>query len=105
MDFFGRFFEGAQDAAELGRIGRYYAVEDMLTEAPTEKYGKTTLRQHYERISVEGQEYDPYTTMLAKKKWMLLSHEEEDDGDSGDDDDDGADDSVDVDDDDDGSIG
>ena len=95
MDFFGRFFEGAQDAAELGRIGRYYAVEDMLTEAPTEKYGKTTLRQHYERISVEGQEYDPYTTMLAKKKWMLLYHDEEDD-----DDDDGADDSVDDDDDD-----
>ena len=99
MDFFGRFFEGAQDAAELGRIGRYYAVEDMLTEAPSEKYGQTTLRQHYERISVEGQEYDPYTTMLAKKKWMLLSHDDEDDGD------DGNDDCVDDDDDDDGSIG
>ena len=33
-----------------------------------EKYGKVTLRQHYERIAIEGQEYDPYTTMLAKPK-------------------------------------
>ena len=88
LDFFGRFFEGAQDAAELGRIGRYYAVEDMLTETPTEKYGQTTLRQHYERISVEGQEYDPYTTMLAKKKWMFLLLLLIDDDDYDDDDDD-----------------
>jgi len=57
-----------EDAAELGRIGKYYAVEDMLTTEPGEKFGKVTLRQHYERIAVEGQEYDPYTTMLAKKK-------------------------------------
>ena len=42
-------------------------VEDMLTTAPTEKYGTVTLREHYERIAVEGQEYDPYTTMLAPK--------------------------------------
>jgi divinyl chlorophyllide a 8-vinyl-reductase len=37
----------------------------MLTTAPEAKYGAVTLRQHYERIAVEGQEYDPYTTMLA----------------------------------------
>ncbi|KAJ1423534.1 3,8-divinyl protochlorophyllide a 8-vinyl reductase, putative chloroplast precursor [Ochromonadaceae sp. CCMP2298] len=66
--FFGQFFEGAADAAELGRIGKYYAVEDMLTETPQEKFGTVTLRGHYERIAVEGQEYDPYTTMLAPKK-------------------------------------
>lgn len=65
--FFGQWFQGAEDAAELGRIGKYYAVEDMLTTAPTEKYGTVTLREHYERIAVEGQEYDPYTTMLAPK--------------------------------------
>jgi divinyl chlorophyllide a 8-vinyl-reductase len=40
----------------------------MLTTDPAEKFGSVTLRQHYERIAVEGQEYDPYTTMLAKKK-------------------------------------
>lgn len=53
------------DAAELGRIGKYYAVEDMLTVDPDEKFGSTTLREHYTKISVEGQEYDPYTTMFA----------------------------------------
>jgi divinyl chlorophyllide a 8-vinyl-reductase len=68
LAFFGKFFDGAEDAAELGRIGKYYAVEDMLTTKAEEKFGSITLRQHYERIAVEGQEYDPYTTMLAPKK-------------------------------------
>jgi divinyl chlorophyllide a 8-vinyl-reductase len=66
--FLGRWFPGMEDAAELGRIGKYYAMEDMLTTAADEKYGTLTLREHYERIAVEGQEYDPYTTMLAGKK-------------------------------------
>ena len=66
--WFGKFFPGMEDAAELGRIGKYYAVEDMLTTEPSQKFGSTTLRQHYERIAVEGQEYDPYTTMLASNK-------------------------------------
>lgn len=64
----GKLFPSVEDAAELGRIGKYYAVEDMLTTAPMEKYGRTTLRQHYERIKVEGQDYDPYTTMFSTKK-------------------------------------
>jgi len=68
LAFFGKFNDGAKDAAELARIGKYYAVEDMLTTAPSEKFGAVTLRQHYERIAVEGQEYDPYTTMLGKPK-------------------------------------
>ena len=49
-------------------IGKYYAVEDMLTTKSEEKFGQVTLRQHYERIAVEGQDYDPYTTMLAGNK-------------------------------------
>ena len=68
LAFLGKFSDGAKDAAELARIGKYYAVEDMLTTDVSEKFGKITLREHYERIAVEGQEYDPYTTMLAKKK-------------------------------------
>ena len=40
----------------------------MLTTAPTEKFGSVTLAQHYERIAREGQDYDPYTTMLAGRK-------------------------------------
>lgn len=55
-----------ENAAETGRIGKYYAVEDMLTTEPDEKFGTITLQEHYDRIAVEGQEYDPYTTMFAK---------------------------------------
>ena len=40
----------------------------MLTTDPAEKYGTTTLRAHYERIAVEGQEYDPYTSVFGSKK-------------------------------------
>mmetsp|Transcript_4620 Transcript_4620/g.10435 ORF Transcript_4620/g.10435 Transcript_4620/m.10435 type:complete len:395 (+) Transcript_4620:6199-7383(+) len=58
--------EGFENAAETGRIGKYYAVEDMLTTAPEEKFGTMTLQEHYNKIAVEGQEYDPYTTMFAK---------------------------------------
>ena len=58
--------EKFENAAELGRIGKYYAVEDMLTTDPSEKFGTMTLQEHYDKIAVEGQEYDPYTTMFAK---------------------------------------
>jgi divinyl chlorophyllide a 8-vinyl-reductase len=27
-----------------------------------------TLQDHYNRIAVEGQEYDPYTTMFARAR-------------------------------------
>jgi divinyl chlorophyllide a 8-vinyl-reductase len=55
--------EKLENAAELGRIGKYYALEDMLTEAPEEKFGTITLQEHFDRIAIEGQEYDPYTTV------------------------------------------
>ena len=58
--------EQFENAAELGRIGKYYAVEDMLTTDPSEKFGTMTLQEHYNKIAVEGQEYDPYMTMFAK---------------------------------------
>ncbi|KAL7430342.1 hypothetical protein ACHAXH_003078 [Discostella pseudostelligera] len=58
--------EKFENAAELGRIGKYYAVEDMLTTDPEEKFGTMTLQEHYNKIAVEGQEYDPYTSMFAK---------------------------------------
>lgn len=62
-DTFGS--EKFENAAETGRIGKYYAVEDMLTTKPEEKFGTMTLMEHYKKIAVEGQEYDPYTTMFA----------------------------------------
>lgn len=67
IEFVSSASEKLDDAAEFGRIGRYYAIEDMLTTEPADKYGKTTLRQHYERIAVEGQEYDPYTSVFGNK--------------------------------------
>jgi len=59
--------EKLEDAAEFGRIGRYYAIEDMLTTDPADRYGKITLREHYERIAIDGQEYDPYTSVFGSK--------------------------------------
>lgn len=60
--------ESLEDAAETGRIGKYYAVESMLTTDPEEKYGTITLQEYYNRIAVEGQDYDPYTTMFARAR-------------------------------------
>ena len=53
--------EKLEDAAEYGRIGKYYAVEDMLTTNPEEMYGKITMQDHYNKIANEGQ--DPFTPM------------------------------------------
>ena len=67
--------EKFEDYAELGRIGKYYAVEDMLTTKPEEKFGTITLQEHYDRIAVEGQEYDPYTSMFAKSPTAKMKAE------------------------------
>ena len=83
LQWIGTTFNSAKfdDAAELGRIGKYYAVEDMLTTDPAEKYGRTTLRQHYEYIAANGQEYDPYTTVFgsrdAKEKFAKQKQQQE----------------------------
>ena len=50
-----------EDAAEYARIGKYYAVVDMLTTDPSEKYGKITMQDHYDKIANQGQ--DPFTPM------------------------------------------
>jgi divinyl chlorophyllide a 8-vinyl-reductase len=56
--------EFLEDAAEYARIGKYYAVEDMLTTDPDEKYGKITMRDHYNKIACQGQ--DPFTPMYVQ---------------------------------------
>ena len=38
----------------------------MLTTADAERYGAMSLREHYENVAKNGQEYDPYTTVFAK---------------------------------------
>ena len=68
--------EQLENAAELGRIGKYYAVEDMVTEKPEEMYGTITLQEHFNRIATQGQEYDPYTTMFAKAPQKAEKKEE-----------------------------
>ena len=57
------FLQNTRVYCVIGNQGKYYAVEDMLTTDPSEKFGTITLQEHYDRIAVEGQEYDPYTTM------------------------------------------
>jgi divinyl chlorophyllide a 8-vinyl-reductase len=73
-DFTG--LEQLEDAAETGRIGKYYAVEEMLTTDPLEKYGKITLQQHYNRIAVEGQEFDKYTNSFARARVGIFGGED-----------------------------
>jgi len=58
-------WEALQNAAESVRIGKYYAVEDMVTTDPNEKYGTITLQEHFNRIAAEGQEYDPYVRQFS----------------------------------------
>jgi len=55
--------EALEDAAETARIGKYYAVEDMLTTDPAEKYGTITMQDHFNKIAAQGQ--DPFTPVRA----------------------------------------
>ena len=48
-----------EDVLETSKIGKYYAVEDMLTTDEEEKYGKITMMDHFEKIARDGQ--DPFT--------------------------------------------
>ncbi|XP_022137970.1 divinyl chlorophyllide a 8-vinyl-reductase, chloroplastic [Momordica charantia] len=63
LDFLVKFFPAMEDAAEYGKIGRYYAAESMLildTETgeysaeKTPSYGKDTLEDFFERVLREG---------------------------------------------------
>lgn len=60
-----------EDAAEIARIGKYYASEDMLTTDPNEKYGTVTLQEHYQWLIAQGRpEEDPYTNdaLITRKQ-------------------------------------
>ncbi|KAK9139437.1 hypothetical protein Scep_009118 [Stephania cephalantha] len=63
LDFLVKFFPALEDAAEFGKIGRYYAAESMLILDPdtgeysaekTPSYGKDTLEEFFERVLREG---------------------------------------------------
>ena len=63
LDTFAGFFANMRDAAEFGKIGRYYAAESMLVldeetgeydAAATPSYGTDTLKDFFKKVSVEG---------------------------------------------------
>lgn len=56
---FGRDSQKWEDVLETAKIGKYYAVEDMLTTDETEKFGSITMMDHFAKIAREGQ--DPFT--------------------------------------------
>jgi len=52
-----------EDVLETSKIGKYYAVEDMLTTEDEEKFGSISMMDHFEKIAREGQ--DPFTPVRA----------------------------------------
>ncbi|KAJ0093112.1 hypothetical protein Patl1_25578 [Pistacia atlantica] len=63
LDFLVKIFPAMEDAAEFGKIGRYYAAESMLILDPetgeysaekTPSYGKDTLEEFFKRVLREG---------------------------------------------------
>jgi divinyl chlorophyllide a 8-vinyl-reductase len=63
LDGLGNLFPNLKEAAEFGRIGRYYATESMLVYDPatgqydaaaTPSYGDTTLEMFFSKALKEG---------------------------------------------------
>jgi divinyl chlorophyllide a 8-vinyl-reductase len=48
-----------KDVLETSKIGKYYAVENMLTTDDEEKFGNIRMMDHFEHIARVGQ--DPFT--------------------------------------------
>ncbi|GJP57234.1 hypothetical protein CLOM_g16262 [Closterium sp. NIES-68] len=65
LDLLAKAFTSLEDAAEFGKIGRYYAAESMLVwdeqrqrydADATPSYGKDTLREFFEKVVRDGME-------------------------------------------------
>ncbi|KAK0608039.1 hypothetical protein LWI29_024590 [Acer saccharum] len=63
LDFLVKIFPSMEDAAEFGKIGRYYAAESMLILDPetgeysaekTPSYGEDTLEEFFDKVLREG---------------------------------------------------
>ncbi|KAL1543131.1 3,8-divinyl protochlorophyllide a 8-vinyl-reductase (NADPH) [Salvia divinorum] len=63
LDFLVKIFPSLEDAAEFGKIGRYYAAESMLIWDPetgeydadsTPSYGNDTLEEFFKRVLEKG---------------------------------------------------
>lgn len=71
IEFFAKFWPSPKwkDVLETAKIGKYYAVEDMLTTEEDEKFGSIRMMDHFEKIAREGQ--DPFTPVYVSN--LLLS--------------------------------
>lgn len=63
LELFGKVAPNLKEAAEFGRIGKYYATESMLVydadkgqydAAATPSYGEETLEMFFQRVLDEG---------------------------------------------------
>ncbi|XP_021771177.1 divinyl chlorophyllide a 8-vinyl-reductase, chloroplastic-like [Chenopodium quinoa] len=63
LDFLAKVIPSLEDAAEFGKIGRYYAAESMLVLDPetgeysadkTPSYGRDTLEEFFQKVLTEG---------------------------------------------------
>jgi len=65
IEFFAKFWPSPKwkDVLETAKIGKYYAVEDMLTTEEDEKFGSIRMMDHFEKIAREGQ--DPFTPVYV----------------------------------------
>jgi divinyl chlorophyllide a 8-vinyl-reductase len=63
LDALGKVIPGLKEAAEFGRIGKYYATESMLVldektgqydAEATPSYGKETLEMFFKRVLKDG---------------------------------------------------
>ena len=70
-------YTSLQSAAELARIGKYYGVEDMLTTDPSQQFGRTTVRMHYEAAKLKGEAFDPNLNIMSNLSRVLKSKKEE----------------------------
>jgi len=57
-----------EDAAEIARILRYYATEDMVAVGEGEVYGSDSLVDFYRTVAAEGREYDPYVAIFDSRE-------------------------------------
>ncbi|KAH0449124.1 hypothetical protein IEQ34_022924 [Dendrobium chrysotoxum] len=87
LEFLAKIFPALEDAAEFGRIGRYYAAESMLvldeetgeySAEKTPSYGTDTLEEFFARVVREGmagQELGEHSFNLQEKKSISASLE------------------------------
>ena len=61
MEWLGQYFDALKDPTEFAKIGRYYAVEDMVGPS----YGETTLKTFFReqdgtiRLQPANPEFEP----------------------------------------------